>query len=465
MLMDELVQRIGIPVFIQMIIEAWNSVFLLIMIFSFIIGKHIDELNSDRVKRKISILDEIIIFYVLIFLYNMIDVFCISAKGDTSVKGYYISRISEFCYWLTGAFQTLFFLQLVKELVAKKNGLKKLENMTLVFQLIFIPNLIILAVTPFANTLYYFDEKNIYHRGPLYEIWNITTIAAFMYILVVLIVYRKKLAAFLRHVIVFAAVIPLISFVFNIVYTGISFNNISVSLLALVIYMLYEKHRAAMSVQDILELEKVRTQLTESKLAVERNKNELLMAQIQPHFINNSLMALRSRCSDYPEIYESITNFSRYLRSNFDALGDTRLITFEQEMENIEAYLALEKQNFGDRLSVEYDIELDDFMIPALTVQPLVENAVRHGVGTYDKGGTVRISAKRANGNIVIEIIDDGSGVNSITDQQKNRKGIGIENVRARLGSMRNGNLDIISNEHGTTARITLSDAADIGDA
>ena len=90
----------------------------------------------------------------------------------------------------------------------------------------------------------------------------------------------------------------------------------------------------------------------EKELELEQNKNALLMAQIQHHFINNSLMAIRARCSDYPEIYESITNFSMYLRSNFEALGTAKLITFEQEMDNIEAYLALEQQNFGDRLNL-----------------------------------------------------------------------------------------------------------------
>lgn len=215
--------------------------------------------------------------------------------------------------------------------------------------------------------------------------------------------------------------------------------------------------------QQELEIEKMQTQLAESRLALEQSKNEMLMAQIQPHFINNSLMALRSRCSDYPEIYESITNFSRYLRSNFEALGATRLILFEQEMENIEAYLALEKQNFGERLQVEYDIDCDDFLIPALSVQPLVENAVRHGVGTYEKGGTVQITAHRTEGNIVIEVIDDGIGKNNITEQQTKRKGIGIENVRARLYSMSKGEIEIISGEHGTTARITIVDVQSMG--
>lgn len=201
---------------------------------------------------------------------------------------------------------------------------------------------------------------------------------------------------------------------------------------------------------------KVQEQLYQSRLEAEHNKNKMLMAQIQPHFINNSLMALRARCRHDPEIYESITKFSKYLRSHFDALGGSPLITFEKEMENVEAYLDLERDNYGELLQVEYEIECDQFLVPSLSVQPLVENAVRHGIGTYEEGGTVYIKAVRQDGGYCIEIRDDGSGQSGITAQQKKRKGVGIENVRARLRSMGCGELEIISGDHGTTARITI---------
>ena len=461
--MSTLIQRIGISVFIQIVIECWNSVFLLIMFFSIVIGKLNDGSANFTSKVKIPFTNEILIFYIVIFLYNVCDILCVSSRGDTSTYGFYLNRIPEFGYCALGAFQTLFFLQLIKKLIAEKKGLDRLRKVIFSVQLLQMPSLFLLAVTPFTNALYYFDEQNYYHRGPFYDVWNYITIISFIFIIAVYVAFRKKTDRFLGQIVITASVIPMICFILNYTYTGISFNNISVTITALIIFMLYEKHKTTVSIQNARELEKVQTQLAESRLALEHSKNEALMAQIQPHFINNSLMALRSRCSDYPEIYESITNFSRYLRSNFEALGDTRLILFEQEMENIEAYLALEQQNFGERLQVEYDIDSDDFLIPALSVQPLVENAVRHGVGTYEKGGVVQITAHRAEGKIVIEVIDDGVGKNNITEQQTKRKGIGIENVRARLHSMSNGELEIISGEHGTTARIIIEDIQSMG--
>lgn len=154
-------------------------------------------------------------------------------------------------------------------------------------------------------------------------------------------------------------------------------------------------------------------------------------------------------------------NFSLYLRSHFEALGDDKTISFEQEMENIEAYLALAKESYHEKLQVEYEIECDDFFVSALSVQPLVENAVQHGVSMYDEGGTVTISAFRRNGTVVIEVTDEGRGKSSITPQQKKRKGIGVENVRARLRSMSDVELDIITHDNGTTAKNTITKCED----
>ena len=203
---------------------------------------------------------------------------------------------------------------------------------------------------------------------------------------------------------------------------------------------------------------KVQQKLHASELALERQNNELLMAQIQPHFINNSLLAIQARCMDYPEIYDSIRNFSRYLRSNFDNIGNTHSITFEQELKNIKAYLALEKMNFGDRLTVEYDIDNEDFMLPALSVEPLVENAVRHGVAARENGGVVQIIQRDEESGIIIEVRAIGQGKLNLTEKQEKRRGIGVANVRARLAVNNKGVLELIPEDNGYCARIILKD-------
>lgn len=458
--MQELIARIGTAQFIQVVIELWNSVFLLIMIFTMLDKEHLGNQKMTNF-HDIPYTKEIAIFFSTVLMYNLFDVMVILPAGNTAAASYWLVRIFEFLYYTTGAFLTLFFLNMIKKYIAEKNNLRRLKLFTLIMQLLHIPLLILLAATPFTGALYSYDQNNIYSRGPFFRCWHGITFISFLFIMVAFIIARKQTDRFMRQLICTATIIPTIGFIMNTTkITGISYNNISASLTALIIYILYEKYRADVMIQRTREINMLQTQLAEKKLALEQSKNAMLVAQIQPHFINNSLMALRARCLDYPEIYESLTNFSKYLRSHFEAISDTKMITFEKEMENVEAYLDLERENYGDRLQVEYCIEYSNFLIPALTVQPLVENAVRHGIGMYEDGGTVFIKSFKADGAICIEIIDDGSGITGITEQQQKRRGIGIENVRARLQISDIGKLEIIRGEHGMTARITLSKAA-----
>ena len=458
--MVEFIQRISIPTFIQIIVEIWNTVFLLIMILSLALGVRQSKISFRSDDYQTPFTGEILLFFIAVFLYNAFDIaICLISglPGDLYVTLNYAMCIG---YFAVGAFQTLLFLQVIKKYVAQSSGATALKKVALIMQLLHIPALVLLAVTPFTHWLFYIDEQSNYHRGAYYWVWYFTTILAFIFIFAVLIIYRRKMDSFISKVLLTASILPIVALIANYNYYEISFNNIAVSISALIIYVLYENHRTATSVQKERELNRMKSELLESRLETEQANNEMLLAQIQPHFISNSLVALRAQCREYPEIYESITNFSLYLRSHFEALGSSnKMITFEQEMENTEAYLALEEQNFGDRLQVDYNIECDDFMLPPLSVQPLVENAVRHGIGTYDEGGVVLISSRREPDKIIIEVTDDGSGRSNITPQQTKRRSIGIDNVRARLKSVAGGELEVLTNERGTTARITLPDA------
>ena len=171
-------------------------------------------------------------------------------------------------------------------------------------------------------------------------------------------------------------------------------------------------------------------------------------------------MALQSKCTHDPELYEGISSFGKYLRANLTAMTENTLIPFKDELKHIKAYLQLERLNFGDKLRVEYDIEIDDFMVPSFCVEPLVENAVRYGIGTYKNGGLVKINVYDEPDYIMIEVWDDGSGGNKLTDVQKDRKSIGIENVRLRLKAIDKGELSITQNEKGTSAVIRLKPTA-----
>ena len=194
-------------------------------------------------------------------------------------------------------------------------------------------------------------------------------------------------------------------------------------------------------------------EMSNYKSEVQKLENELLqkqisimLSQIQPHFLYNVLVVIQQLCKIDPKMAEeTVVEFSRYLRSNLDSLTLKEPIPFEQELHHVENYLAIEKKRFPDILKIKYDIEKKDFFLPALTLQAIVENAVRYGITKKEKGGTVKIKTHEAEGNAVITVIDDGAGFDTNQRQQDGRSHVGIENVRKRLSAMCGGSMEIQS--------------------
>ena len=138
-------------------------------------------------------------------------------------------------------------------------------------------------------------------------------------------------------------------------------------------------------------------------------------------------------------------DFAGFLRENLDSLSSSSLISFQKELNHIKNYLALEQLRFGCRLKVHYDIEISDFHLPSLAIQPLVENAVRYGVTKKSEGGTITISTKNTRAGILIKVADDGAGFDMYHKKEDGRSHIGIENVKNRLKAQCNGELTLES--------------------
>jgi sensor histidine kinase YesM len=187
-------------------------------------------------------------------------------------------------------------------------------------------------------------------------------------------------------------------------------------------------------------------------------KNEIMLSQIQPHFMINTLGAIAHLCNDAPEAKDAIQTFSRYMRGNIDVLSKNSLIPFSKEVEHTNLYLQLEKLRFGDSLQVVTNLECEDFLIPTLTLQPLVENAVRHGVrGKPDGKGTVWITSRETGQWYEVSVRDDGPGFDPEKIREDGQNHIGLENVRERVRMTAGGELKIESEPGGgTTVRILL---------
>ena len=168
---------------------------------------------------------------------------------------------------------------------------------------------------------------------------------------------------------------------------------------------------------------------------------------------------IQELCRSDPAQAEAATvQFANYLRGNMDALQTKALIPFRQELEHTRQYLALEEMRFEDKLTVRYDIQCESFALPILTLQPIVENAVRHGVrGNADGRGEVVIATREMPDYYEITVTDNGPGF----DPEKREKDqgsshVGIQNVRQRLAQMCGGELTIESMP-GAGACVTIA--------
>ena len=186
---------------------------------------------------------------------------------------------------------------------------------------------------------------------------------------------------------------------------------------------------------------------------IERQKNALMLSQINPHFVYNTLSTIASMCDIAPKQAKYLTvDFAGYLRRNIDSLTSEELIPFDQEMEHVACYLKIEKARFRERLNIIYSIQCTDFRIPPLTVQPLVENAIKHGITKKSSGGTLRILTREEDKYYFVEIIDDGVGF----DTENAKMHVGLKNVRSRLAETCRGELTMKS-MIGVGTRMTIA--------
>ena len=203
--------------------------------------------------------------------------------------------------------------------------------------------------------------------------------------------------------------------------------------------------------KEAIRYQQVQRELYEAKVNV-------MVSQIRPHFMYNALSSIAILCKLNPETaYDATITFSDYLRGNMDSLKQTAPVPFTQELEHLKKYLYIEKLRFADKLNIEYNIQVTDFVLPLLSVQPLVENAVKHGVGMKKKGGTVTISTRETDDAYEVIIQDDGVGFDVNETKDDGRSHIGMENTRKRIKDMCGGDVIIESTVgEGTTAKVIL---------
>ena len=196
----------------------------------------------------------------------------------------------------------------------------------------------------------------------------------------------------------------------------------------------------------------------EKDIKLREQRLSMMLSQIQPHFLYNTLNTITALCRTNPKLAEETTvKFSKYLRENMYGVDSREVHPFSQELDHIKIYLDIEKLRFGSRLNIVYDIQSTDFDVPVLTLQPIVENAVKHGICKRLEGGTVEIKSQKIGRDHIITIIDDGEGFDPERVHLDGKKHIGIANAYERLKNTAKAQMDIESMPgFGTKVRILI---------
>jgi sensor histidine kinase YesM len=219
---------------------------------------------------------------------------------------------------------------------------------------------------------------------------------------------------------------------------------------------------------DALELQYRIRAITTLKLSInERLRMEAayLQAQIHPHFLFNTLNSIMALSEiDTDKMRKMGDAFASFLRISFDFLNTEELVELSHELELVEAYLFIERERFEDRLTIIWEVEPGiSLLLPPLSIQPLVENAVRHGLLSRFEGGTVHIRIARKDNFTHVEVKDNGIGMEQeqiiqlLSPLMKGKSGIGLANTNRRLTQLNGRGLSIVSKPNeGTTVSFAI---------
>ena len=363
-------------------------------------------------------------------------------RGVTESPGMLVLYMADFCEFLLGYVLTLVLSLYLLHIMTREDP-GGLTGWRIAVWLLFGVSVVLLVVSQF-NGMFYRFEGGVYQRGPLF--WLSQAIAMVSLVLdgVMGVRYRGRLTPRERGSLVVYICLPVLALVVQVLYYGIY-----MLLLACTVASAYAVIAALMDQTD--RYYQTQQELTEMRSA-------MVLSQVQPHFLYNALSAIAQLCEkNPPEAKRTTLAFADYLRMNMNSLNDQKPVPFEKELEHVRTYLLLEQMRFGEELHVVMDIQATDFRIPALTVQPLVENAVKWGVGRREDGGTVTLTTRETENGVEIVVADDGVGFDPEALPQDGRSHLGLKIVRERLRSLCRAELQVQSVPgQGTTMTIRL---------
>lgn len=349
----------------------------------------------------------------------------------------YLSSVGIFVQSLAASF----LMPVVTFFLVHKSTVK-LNNKLLQFSVLFLwlAYLVLLLSTIWSDQIYHISDMNQYYRGPYYYLLLTASTLLMALNLIAFIRRNKGYTSLQKKAIRAVIILPMISMVIQIFFMGIVTVLLGTSLAAMIMFTL------------ILH-EQMEIYITKEKETLVQ-KASIINLQMRPHFICNTLISIYYLCNDdVRKAQDVILNFTRYLRSNFSALAKEDRIPFAEELEHTKTYIAVEKMRYEDNLNIIFDIRCTDFLLPPLTLQPLVENAIKYGIDPESEPLTVTITTQVISGGNEVIVSDTGPGIYNSPDDSGSH--IALNNIKDRLSMMCGGYL-LIESEKGRGTTVTL---------
>ena len=320
--------------------------------------------------------------------------------------------------------------------------------------------LLLFAGSMFFDDFYLITPDLQYYRGPLYPIITLPMISIILLNLAGVLRRRNRLSH-KTYVSFLAAILPItVALLVHLFVDVFPLIDICIVISGLAMHSLIASDQIEQDMRCQKEILQQQQEITRQQCEIANQHASILVLQMRPHFIYNTMTSIYCLCSQDPEKAQQVVmDFTTYLRKNFNALASAEPIPFTSELEHTRAYLAVEQVQYPQSLFVEYDTPHTFFRVPPLTLQPIVENAVKHGRDPY--AGPLRISIqtrKTASGS-EITVSDNGRG---FVHADNGEPHIALKNIRQRLEIMCGGHLAITPNEGGgTVVTVTIPAAPD----
>lgn len=282
------------------------------------------------------------------------------------------------------------------------------------------------------------DGSEWFHEGAYLVVWLMANVVT-VFSVVTLVQHRKTLGMLMFWLLLFYKVSPIGLLIADLL-NGTCMTYLMRAFYTFILYVHVDLRSEREAIAREARLARQESELTELR-------TQIMLSQMQPHFLYNTLTTISGLCylGNADQAKEVVDTFAAYFRQNMDSMGKNKFIPFEKELEHIKAYLWIEKVRFEDDLNVEYKIGPSNFQLPSLSLQPLVENAVKHGICHKDSPGTVTIETRETDREFQIVVTDDGVGFDPNVLPQDGRSHVGIENITARLETLSHGKLELRS--------------------